>query len=269
MQGSSRGSRAAAFDRVEPLLAGPGTAALAEELFGVVALLDSSAGLRRALTDPSREGAVKADLVSRLLTGKVSTAALELVAGTVRDRWARTRDLADTLEEIGALAVLASAQSAGDLDAVEEELFRYGRLLASNADLLAALNERRRSTADKARLVDTLLAGRVRPQTLVLARHASTVTRGRSVQAALEAFGQAAAERRQLLVARVTSAAPLTEAQTGRLSTLLGRLYGRTMHLDLDVDPGVLAGLRVQVGDEVIDATILTRLDEARRRLAG
>lgn len=269
MQGISRASLAAATERVEPLLGGADAARLGEDLFAVAAVLDSSAGLRRALTDPSRDGDAKAGLVGRLLDGKVSEGCVDLVSGMARDRWSRARDLADACEELGAVAVLGSAEEAGDLDAVEDELFRYGRVVAANRDLRSALGDRSRSAADKAELVETLLEGKVRPQTLLLARQASTAPRGRRVDDVLESFGEAAAHRRQRLVARVTAAVPLTSSQRDRLVQVLQRVYERTMHLDVDVDPELIGGLRVQVGDEVIDASVLSRLDEARRRLAG
>jgi F-type H+-transporting ATPase subunit delta len=290
MQGSSRGSLAAAVDRLEPLLAadddrggvravidkvtGRGASAnetsqLGEELFSVAALLDSSVGLRRALTDPSRDAEAKAGLVGRLLDDHVSGTTVDVVAGMARDRWSRARDLADACEHLGASAVLASAQREDALDTVEDEVFRFGRIVDGSAELRAALADRKRSGTDKAQLVEDLLAGKVRPQTLVLARQAVLAPRGRRLLEVLEGFGRAAAQRRDRMVARVTAAVPLTEDQRERLTQVLARVYERTMHLDVDVDPDLLGGLRVQVGDEVIDASVLTRLDEARRRLAG
>lgn len=287
MQGSSRGSLAAAVDRVEPLLAAQDrgvvqgvidkvtgreevdAGSLGEELFAVAALLDSSAGLRRALTDPSRDAEAKAGLVGRLLDAHVSGTAVDVVGGMVRDRWSTSRDLADACEHLGALAVLASAQREDALDAVEDEVFRFGRIVDGDPELRAALADRKRSGADKAVLVENLLSGKVRPQTLVLARQAVLAPRGRRLHEVLEEFGRAAATRRDRMVARVTAAVPLNEAQRERLTQVLARVYERTMHLDVEVDTDLLGGLRVQVGDEVIDASVLTRLDEARRRLAG
>lgn len=78
-----------------------------------------------------------------------------------------------------------------------------------------------------------------------------------------------AAARRDRAVAVVTSAVPLTDGQKQRLGAALAKLYGRQMHLNLDVDPTVLGGISVRVGEEVIDGTITERLAEASRRLAG
>jgi F-type H+-transporting ATPase subunit delta len=71
------------------------------------------------------------------------------------------------------------------------------------------------------------------------------------------------------MVATVTSAVPLSDVQKARLGAVLAKLYGRQMHLNLDVDPEVLGGISVRVGDEVIDGTIADRLAEASRRMAG
>lgn len=269
MQGSSRGSMAAALERVEPLLTTDEAGRLGEELFAVAALLDSSVGLRRALTDPSRDAGAKAGLVGRLLEAKVSGTTVDVVGGMARERWSTSRDLADACEHVGALAMLADAQREDTLDTVEDELFRFGRIVDGDPGLQAALSDRKRSGADKAKLVEELLEGKVRPQTLVLARQAVLAPRGRRLHEVLEDFGRAAALRRDRMVARVTAAVPLTGDQRERLTQVLTRVYERTMHLDVDLDPELLGGLRVQVGDEVIDATVLARLDEARRRLAG
>jgi len=77
------------------------------------------------------------------------------------------------------------------------------------------------------------------------------------------------AERRNRMVAVVTSAVPLSDGQKQRLGAALAKLYGRPMHLNLDVDPDVLGGIRVQVGDEVINGSIADRLEDATRRMAS
>jgi F-type H+-transporting ATPase subunit delta len=270
MRGTSRVSLAAAEDRLEPLLAGEGTpgVALGLELFSVADLLDSSGSLRRALTDPSREGQAKADLVARLLEGKVSPTAVDIVSGLVRDRWSEARDLADAVDRLGTNAVLSAADREGSLDTVEDELFRFARIVDGDRALGAALSDRGLPTERKTALVDRLLDGKVTQASLVLAKRSATSPRGRTLEAALTDVVQVAARRKQRLVAVVVAATPLTEQQRGRLARLLQRVYGRPVRLNVDVDPEVLGGLRVQVGDEVIDASVLSRLEEARRRLA-
>ncbi len=269
MRGTSGHSLAGAVDRVEPLLGGPEAARLGEELFAVATLLDGSVALRRALTDPSREGQAKADLVGQLLGSQVSGTTVDVVSGLVRDRWSAARDLAEACEHLGVLAVLGGAEQAGQLEQVESDLFRFGRIIDADPALRSALSDRRAPAADKAELVERLLTGKVSDPTLVLARRAVAHPRGRRIEAALDEFGEAVAERRDRAVARVTSAIPLEVAQRDRLAAALQRIYGRTVHLDVDIDPAVVGGLRIQVGDEVIDASVVARLAAARRELAG
>ncbi len=271
MRGTSRESLAAGQERLEALLSGSGAGpdALAGELFGVANLLAGNASLRRALTDPSRTGEDKAALVRRLLAGKVGGPGVELLAGLVRDRWAAPLDLVDAVEGMAVSSVLAGAERAGRLDSVEDELFRFSRLVAGTTQLRDAFSSRTEGADRKAELVRRLLAGRAAPETVQLAVQAAVHPRGLRTERALEAYVEAAAERRRQLVAHVVAAEPLTSRQRERLTALLRRLYGRPIRLNVDLDPEVIGGLRIQVGGELIDGTIITRLQDARRRMAG
>ena len=275
MRGQSRTSLAEARERLDPVLSTGGgasaadTAALGGELFSVVGLLDSSSALRRALTDPSRGGDDKAALAQRLLQGQVGDLALDVVAGVVRARWSADRDLADGLEQLGTQALLASAERDGELDRVEDEVFRLSRIVAGDRALAAAFGDRAAGTATRSDLVDRLLGAKVHPVTLALVRQAVTAPRGRPVEAALAQVLDEAAARRQRLVAVVTAAVPLTDKQIDRLARALGRVYGRPVLVEVAIDPEVVGGVRVTVGDEVLDSTVAARLEEARRRLAG
>ncbi|SDQ73531.1 F0F1 ATP synthase subunit delta [Quadrisphaera sp. DSM 44207] len=269
MRGQSRDSLAAADDRLEALLPSVDAGRLGEELFAVVRLLDSSAGLRRAVTDPAREEADRAALVTRLLRGQVQESTADVVAGVVRQRWSEPRDLVDALERLGTVALLASAEQQGALETLEEEVFRFSRLVAADDALARALGDRTAAPERRGALVDRLLAGRALEQTRALVRQAVVAPRGRRLEAALQDVLELAARRRQRLVAVVTAASPLTPSQQQRLAAALGRVYGRGVLVEVDVDPEVLGGVRVQVGDEVLDATVVSRLAEARRRLAG
>nr|WP_153426964.1 F0F1 ATP synthase subunit delta [Streptomyces alkaliphilus] len=269
---ASREALASARERLS-VLAGStsvNTTVLSDELASVTALLDREIGLRRALTDPSQPGEAKAGLVGRLLTGQVGGETVDLVSGMVRSRWSAPRDLVDALEELADTAELISAERDGTLDAVEDELFRFSRIVASSPDLRAALaagegSQDRREA--RALLIRRLLGGRTRPATERLVLRLVQHPRGRSLEGGLESLSRIAAERRNRSVAVVTSAVPLTDTQRRRLGEALGRLYGRAIQLNLDVDPTVLGGISVRVGDEVIQGTIAQRLDEVSRRM--
>ncbi|MEV6790721.1 F0F1 ATP synthase subunit delta [Streptomyces sp. NPDC051320] len=271
MNGASREALAAARERLEALTDTSSVDAtqLADQLADVTALLDREVTLRRVLTEPAREGEAKAELVGRLLSGQVDGPAVDLVSGMVRSRWSNSRDLVDSVEELAATADLTAAQQAGALDDVEDELFRFGRIVESSTALRAALTDRAATVTAKSELLRSLLGGRANPVTERLVVRLVTHPRGRSLEAGLQTLSRLAAARRDRVVAVVTSAVPLTDGQKQRLGAALAKLYGRQMHLNLDVDPEVLGGISVRVGEEVINGTIAERLDEASRRLAG
>ncbi|MGW0118471.1 F0F1 ATP synthase subunit delta [Streptomyces sp. NPDC003327] len=271
MNGASREALAAARESLDALTDNTSVDAtkLANELAAVTALLDREVSLRRVLTDPAQSGEAKAALAQRLLSGQVGGETVDLVSGMVRSRWSRSRDLVDATEELANTADLTAAQKAGALDSVEDELFRFGRIVSSSPELRSALTDKTATATAKGELLRSLLGGKAHATTERLIVRLVTQPRGRSLEAGLESLSKLAAERRNRMVAVVTSAVPLSDAQKQRLGAVLAKLYGREMHLNLDVDPSVLGGISVRVGDEVINGTIAERLDEATRRLAG
>jgi F-type H+-transporting ATPase subunit delta len=271
MRGTSAASIESVGLRFEPVLrdAGSQSAELGGQLFAVVDALDGSGSLRRALSDPSRSGDDKAALVRNLLRGKVDDRVVEAVQALARARWSEEDDLTEGVELVAVNAVLASAQATGRLEQVEDELFRFERVLVGQRELRRALTDRAADPAGRARLVRTLLEGKVEPATLQLVERAAVVPRGRTMSAWLALVGRIAAARRSRLVASVTAAVEPSLAQMERLRTLLERMYGREVHLNVSVDPRVIGGMQIRVGAEVVDSTVLSRLDDARRRLAG
>ncbi|MEV6696531.1 F0F1 ATP synthase subunit delta [Streptomyces sp. NPDC051453] len=269
--GASREALASARERLDALTDSTSVDArqLAGELAAVTALLDREVSLRRVLTDPAQSGEAKAELAGRLLGGQVSGATADLVAGLVRSRWSAPRDLVDSVEELASIAELTAAQKAGELDDVEDELFRFGRIVSSSTELRAALTDRIATGTAKSELLRSLLGGRATATTERLVERLVTQPRGRSLEGGLESLSKLAAERRDRTVAVVTTAVPLSDAQKQRLGAALAKLYGRQMHLNLDVDPEVLGGINVQVGDELINGSIADRIEDASRRMAG
>ncbi|MFE9123250.1 F0F1 ATP synthase subunit delta [Streptomyces sp. NPDC007172] len=270
MNGASREALAAARERLDVLMDNTSVdaAKLGDELAAVTTLLDREVSLRRVLTDPAQAGEGKAELAGRLLGGQVGGQTVDLVSGMVRSRWSQSRDLVDSLEELASTADLTAAQQSGALDDVEDELFRFGRIVTSSPELRSALTSRTATVAAKGELLRSLLGGRANPVTERLVVRLVTRPRGRSLESGLESLSKLAAGRRDRMVAVVTSAIPLTDIQKARLGAALAKIYGRQMHLNLDVDPEVLGGISVRVGDEVIEGTIAERLEEANRRLA-
>ena len=244
-------------------------AALADELFAVARLLDGQVALRRALSDPSGSPADRAGVARRLLSGRVSEATLDLVETAARQRWSRPLDLVEATEALATDAALDAADARGELDGVEDELFRFGRIVAGDAELSRILSDRTAPAAGKTALLERLVSDRVSPITAMLLRNHLTGRAVGNAENVVERLSEAASTHRGQSVARVTTAVPLTAAQERRLAELLSRLYNRPMGLQVIVDPSVLGGLVIRVGDEVIDGSVAHRLEVASRRLVG
>jgi F-type H+-transporting ATPase subunit delta len=267
MRGASRASLAEATERLEGVLSQVDPATLGDELFAVVRLLDREHVLRRALSDPARPAEQRGGLARAVLDGKVSPATAEFVADVVRLRWGSSLDLTDAIERFAVIAEVASAEAQGKLDDLEDELFRFDRIVEAQPELRGALVDRRVSPERKATLLAELLEGKVTPATLRLITEAVTHPRGRSLERVLAEYGRIAAERRDRVVAMVRTAVELSEQQKTRLQAALSAQYDRDVHLNIEVDPSVLGGMSIRVGDEEIDGTIVRRLADIRRRI--
>lgn len=270
MRGSSRAAERTSEQAFEKAVsAGSDATSLGEELFAVTGVVSGSAALRRALADPSREGGDKADLAQRLFGGKISDVAVELVGTVASQRWAAERDMGDTLESLAVQALLATAERERRIDRVEDELFRFERIVAADPGLRDTLSSRNTDADGKAGLVRSLLEDKAAPETVRLAEQAVRVPRGRRLDRIMGAYLELASRRRDELTALVTVAAPLTGQQSARLRSALESHYGKSVTLQVVDDPEVMGGVRVQVGDEVVDGTVLRRLEEARRHVTG
>jgi F-type H+-transporting ATPase subunit delta len=271
MQGASRESLKAARETLAALISSSDNdlARLSDELFSVTSLLDREHPLRRALTDPARDGDARVGLARAVLGEQVGGATADLLAWVVRARWSVPRDLATALELLAVEAQVAAAERAGRLDEVEDELFRVSRAVAGAPALRTALSDLSAPVESRAALIEGLLGGRTTEETRRLVRQAVVAPRGRTFDRTAEIYGQVAADRRSRLVATVTAVDPLTEEQRGRLAAALQRIYGHEVHLNVQLDPDLVGGIRVELGDEVIDGSVESRLDDARRRLAG
>ncbi|MEH0109262.1 F0F1 ATP synthase subunit delta [Tersicoccus sp. MR15.9] len=270
MSGTSQTSLAEARRDLEPRLE-HASGSMAGELFAVVDLLDSSAGLRRALTDPSREPEQKAQLMRRLIAGKVGTDVEQLATRAAGDRWSDARDLSDALEDLAVTVVAADAENSSGkagLDRLENDLFWFTQVVDGSHDVQWALEEPQATPDAKSRLALRLVPG-ISPQAQQLIDRAVRAPRGHSPVTLVQQFLRRVAARQQRWIAEVAVSRPLTDDQFQRLQQGLNRLYGRDLKVTVRQDPELIGGLRVSVGDEVVDASVLSRLHELQRRLAG
>lgn len=275
MAGVSSESLATALAQLEEKLP-TASLQLAKELFGILGMVDSSAGLRRALTDPSRNGDEKSALVKQLVGGKVSADAADIAGGLASLRWASARDIGDALETLAATVVIAvaekksavSASGITGLEELENDLFAFNQIVASNHEVQRALSEPQATAAAKTALAEKLMPGASEEAKLLITQ-AVTQPRGIKPTRLVERFAELAAKRQQRWIATVSVTRPMTQSQLERLQAGLNAMYGRELKVNINVDPALIGGIRVQVGDEVLDASVITRLSELQRQLAG
>ncbi|MBF1675799.1 MAG: F0F1 ATP synthase subunit delta [Rothia mucilaginosa] len=243
---------------------------LAGELFALVDVLDHNGTLRRAVTDSSRDAAARQGIVNSVFDGKISSQAMAVLTNAVAQRWSEDSDLSDALERAAVLAVIASAQSRGGVDALDEvlnELLTFVRTVDSNAQAQEALSDHQASKEAKKKLAVALGGPATTAEGVLLLERVGSNPRGLHAARAADEFAEIIVKRQNRYIARVTSAINLSQAQLERLGRALNAVYGRELKLDVSVDPAVLGGLRVQVGDEVIDGTVETRMSDLSRSI--
>jgi len=239
---------------------------VARQLFAAARAVNGSAQLSGALSDSSSAPAeARASLVSGVFGATYGETAVSLLRVAAAQRWSHTSEFVDGLEEL-AIRAAAVADASSDIEA---EIFEFSRTIAENGELELALGSRLGDDAAKGSLVATLLSGRVSEATTLIVSSLVQQTRGRRVRAMLRRAEAFVADQRSRIVATVYAAAPLSGEQQSRLQNALSARYGSAVTLNTVIDPTVLGGLRVQVADDVIDASVSARLADLRQRIAG
>jgi F-type H+-transporting ATPase subunit delta len=238
---------------------------VARELFAAARALDDSSQLGGALADSAASPEARAKVVADVFGAAVKPQTAALLTAAVQQRWSSASDLIDGIED---LAVRAAAASAPEAD-IEEELFRFSRTVAENPDLELALGSRLGDASAKGALVESLLKGRASEAATLVVSSLVRQPRERRVRTLLNDAMKTVSEQRGRTVATVVTAVPLGQAQVSRLATALGAKYGTEVSINTVIDPSVVGGLRVQIADDVIDASVSSRLADLRQRLAG
>lgn len=269
MIGSSRTSLAVVREAVNDHFQDPALAEAGRDLFEVADLLVREKPLRSSFSDSGRSTAERRSLVASLLEGRISALAVEFTSTIAAQRWSSQSDLVDAVELAGALALFGADEESGDLERVEDELFRFSRILASDGELQLALASPSLPAATKGAILTDLLDGRATATTIEILSYITSHLRGRRIDQAIDTLTKLAAERRGKLLAIVRSARELDVSQQDRLAAALERIYSQPIAINIEIDRNLLGGLTVQIGDDVIDGSISNRLDNARRRVAG
>ena len=238
---------------------------VARELFAAARAVGDSSQLSGALADSAAPDEARRQVVADVFGKAVKPTTASLLTTAVEQRWSSSDDLVDGIEE---LAVRAAAVADANSD-VEAELFALTRTVADNPELELALGRRLGDSAAKGTLIETLLKGRASAGATLIAASLVRQPRERRIRQLLTRATDIVADQRNRAVATVVAAAPLSAAQSERLTAALTKRYGTPVSLNTIVDPTVVGGVRVQIADDVIDASVSARLADLRQRLAG
>ncbi len=272
LRSASREAQAAVIGKFDSLSSGlspEALSALSDELASVAGLLIGEPILARHLAEASGETAAKKELLNRLLTGKVGDTTLEVLNTAASVRWSLTSDLIDSIEYVARLALLVRAERENLADEVEEQLFRFNRILDQQPKLAALLGDSSAPADGRVELLHNVLRENsgTNPITVALLAQTVRLLRGDRADESVLRLAQLAVARRGEIVAQVSAAAELSDAQRTRLTQVLTRIYNHPVSVQLNIDPSLLGGLSVAVGDEVIDATLSSRLAAAETKL--
>jgi len=242
---------------------------LDDELASVTTLLSRERALRRSLADSAASPDARRALVDQLFSTQVGPDTLETLRQVAAARWSRSLDLLNAIELFGRFPALTVAERAGNADEIEDELFRFGRILESEPRLERLLGDETERADQRVRLLHDVVANRVHTATRVLLEQLVYCPRGRMLHSLVTEVAELAAARRDESVAHVRAVAELTTEQEQRLAEVLASIYGRRISIQVEIDPGIVGGLVVRIGDEVIDGSLAGKLTKAREELHG
>ncbi len=269
MIGSSRTSLAKVRETVNAAFDNPELEAAGRDLLRVADLVGREKQLRGALSDAGRPADERTSIVTGLLQGRASQLAIDIAGTVAGQRWSTPSDMVDAYEFAGVECLFGAAEKSGDLDRVEDELFRFGRVAIADADLQMVLSSPALPSENKSAIISDLLRDKASPVTVEVLSFVTSHLRGRRLDQAVDQMADLAAERRGKLVAVVRCARPLANDQATRLAAVLERIYNQQVAINFEIDPALVGGITVQIGDEVIDGSISGRIETARRRVTG
>jgi ATP synthase F0 subunit b len=257
------------FDEVAQGLDGYQLSSLSDDLAAVAKLLIRQTSLTRHLADPAEDPSPKLSLLEGVLAGKISDAALEVSKSAVSGRWSADSDLADAIEHMSQLALLVRVERDGVVDELEEQLFWFGRILDAQPRLTTLLSDYTAPAPGRVKLLSDILEDHFGANPVMAQLFSQTVEllRGQRADEAVMELAELAVARRGEVVAHVVAAAELSDTEHSRLTEVLSRIYGQPVSVQLRINPDVLGGLNISVGDEVIDGTLSSRLGEAKAQL--
>ena len=241
---------------------------IGNELFTITSALDNNIQLERALTDPSRPTADKVAVFKEMVGDQVHPMTTEIMTDLVSRRWSRARDIANAVEDFGVDAMMYYADATDSTLQVSIELSRLHSSLLNLPVVRSKLYDDQAPSEVRVKLFRELFGDKnLNKVTMRLAEHATCNLRRRryleTIQWLINKFSRHMGES----MVTVTTAAPLKKEQIERLVEVYSAKVGRQVHINSVVDPTVLGGMRIQVGDEVTDNTVVAQLQNLHRKV--
>ena len=255
-------------DSLAPKLKATGEDAwrVGNELFAVTDLLDHNVQVERALTDPARPAADKTTMVHTLLEGKAHPMTVEILDDLVQRRWSKPHDIANAVEDFGVDAMMYYADATGTTMKVSVELAELHSALLNMPVVRTRLYDEHSSAEARVALLHNVLSGNeISKVTMRLAEPATANPRHRRYLATIQWLINKLSRHMGESMVTVTTAAPLSGEQIDRLTKIYTKRTGHAVHINSVVDPTVLGGMRVQIGHEVNDNTVIAQLNKLKR----
>lgn len=270
MKAASREALANSQSRVDEILAGDKNVASAVQagldIFEVVDVLDGDRELRVSFIDVAAPAEARKSLAENLFGSKISAGALSILQEAAANQWSSPKDFVNGLVSLGRRALLRAAEAQGQLGQVEDELFRLAQILDREGELTQLLSDRTAESARKRGLLANVLYGKVTMFTEALALQAISRPEQNPIDD-VAGLADTAAALQGRTIARVVAAGELNEGQQAVLAEKLGKIYGRAMSIHSEVDTSLLGGMRIRVGDEIIDGSTAGKIARFRAQM--
>ena len=241
---------------------------IGNELFTITNVLDHTVQLERALTDPSRPVDDKIGVLKELIGAQAHPMTLEIMSDLVGRKWSRAAHIANAVEDFGVDAMMYYADATDATLQVSIELSELHSALLNLPVVRAKLYDYQATSEARVKLFREVFSGKtLNKVTMRLAEHATCNLRRRryleTIQWLINKFSRHMGES----MVTVTTATPLKKEQIKRLVEVYSAKVGRQVHINSVVDPTVLGGMRIQVGDEVTDNTVVAQLQNLHRKV--
>ena len=239
---------------------------IGNELFTITSALDHNIQLERALTDPSRPVEDKVAVVKTLIGDQAHPLVMQIISDLVSRRWSRVSDIANAVEDFGVDGMMYYADYTNTTLQVSIELAELHSALLNLPVVRTKLYDATVSSEARVKLLYSLIGDAdFTKVTKRLAEHATCNLRNRrylqTIQWLINKFSRHMGES----MVTVTTATPLSKEQVEKLIAIYSAKTGHPVHINSVVDPTVMGGMRIQVGDEVTDNTVVAQLQHLQR----